>query len=119
MSIQRKSRAIAAAIVTTALLGTSGAHAQAKNPLNGRWIMADNSVLIIRGSEWFHPRYGAASIRKGNGAADIEVFYHRDRFARCGYRVHLAASGEILVLETTEQTQSMDFCPSGRFSRQD
>ncbi len=119
MSIKRKGRVIVAALITTILAGTSGAYSQAKNPLNGRWIMGDNAVLVIRGSDWFHPKYGAASIRKGSGGADIDVYYHRDQATRCKYRVHTAAAGDILVLEAADTGQSIDFCPSGRFSCQD
>jgi hypothetical protein len=87
--------------------------------MNGRWIGPDNSLLTIRGSEWVHQGRGTATIRKGSRGATIDVYYHQYQGMRCAYRVHMAAGGEIMVLEAADALQSFDFCPSGRFSRRD
>jgi len=116
MNTKSKSAIFAAGIVGTVLLGTSGSHAQGN--ISGRWIGSDNSVLVIRGSEWTHPARGTATIRKGR-TGGIDVFYHQYQGMKCSYRVHTAAGGEILVLEPSDALQSFEFCPSGRFSRRD
>lgn len=108
-------------ILTAALAATAmgiGASSAMANELNGRWLMSDTvSVLKIRGNEWSHPAKGEASIRRGKGAADMEVYYHAHQGVNCSYRVYTANLGEILVLEPVDATQSSNFCPSGRLSR--
>jgi hypothetical protein len=117
MFTRAKFTLLSAAMVLGVTLGASGAHAEAKG-ISGRWIMPDSSVLVIRGSEWFHPSRGAATIRRMAGNT-IRVDYHAFQGTGCTYRVNTIAGGEILVLETVDATQSLDFCPSGRFSRSD
>ena len=97
--------------------GASAASAEAKS-LSGHWIMPDNTILVIHGSDWFHPQRGAATIRR-TGGNTIRVDYHAFQGTGCTYRVNTIAGGDILVLETADATQSLDFCPSGRFSRSD
>jgi hypothetical protein len=98
-------------------LGAANAHAQ-KADLNGKWVLADGEgVLVIRGQDWEHPKYGAASIKRGGGAADYEVHYHKHQGVSCAYRVLKVADGEILVLEAADATQSPDYCPVGKLSR--
>ena len=113
-----KGAAFAAAVAGTILTGMSAADAQIIS-LNGRWAGSDNLVLVIRGSDWFHPERGAATIRKGSNGASIDVYYHQYQGMRCQYRVHTAGGGDVLVLEAVDASQSRDFCPSGRFSRSD
>lgn len=102
--------------VVAAAGSATPAMAQAKD-LNGRWIMPDNKVLVIRGKSWFHPVHGAGTIKSGKGAADYDVFYTAHQGIRCSYQINASAGGEILVLDAADQTQSPDFCPTGRLSR--
>lgn len=113
-----ESRAPLAAILFAAAIctGASAASADA-GQITGRWIMPDNKVLVIRGSNWFHPVNGAATIKPGKGAAEYEVFYTAHQGVRCAYRINATAGGEVLVLDAVDSTQSPDFCPNGRFSR--
>jgi hypothetical protein len=108
---------LGAAMALGVTLCASGAQAEAKG-MNGRWIMPDNTVLVIHGSDWSHPSRGAATIRR-TGGNTIRVDYHSFQGTGCTYRVNTTAGGDILVLETADATQSLDFCPSGRFSRTD
>jgi hypothetical protein len=88
--------------------------------LNGTWIIGDGEgALTIRGSHWYHPKYGAGTIRRGTGAANYEVFYDKHQGTRCAYRVMTIAGGQILVLEVADETQSPDYCPRGKLSRAD
>ncbi len=113
-----KSATLTVALVTFvgAVGSATSAMAQAKD-LNGRWIMPDNKVLVIRGKSWFHPVHGAGTIKSGKGAADYDVFYTAHQGIRCSYQINAIAGGEILVLDATDKTQSPDFCPTGRLSR--
>jgi len=100
----------------TLLAGT----AFAENPMNGTWIIGDGQgILTIRGSSWNHDKKGAATIQKGTGSANYEVFYNQHQGVRCAYRVKTIADGAILVLEAADETQSADFCPQGKLSRAD
>jgi hypothetical protein len=86
--------------------------------LSGRWVLLDGEgVLVIHGSNWEHPKYGSASIKRGTEAADYDVFYHKHQGVHCAYRVIRIAGGEILVLEAADATQSPDYCPVGKLSR--
>jgi hypothetical protein len=88
--------------------------------LNGRWVMGDGEgILEIHGKNWSHPKYGSAQIQYGTGASDIEVFYIKEQGVRCAYRVNTIADGDILVLESTDTTQSANYCPTGKLSRAD
>jgi hypothetical protein len=109
---------LGAAMALGLTFGASGAHAEPAKGISGRWIMPDSSVLVIRGSDWFHPTRGAATIRRMAGNT-IRVDYHAFQGTGCTYRVNTAAGGDILVLETADTTQSIEFCPSGRFTRSD
>ncbi|MEI9901701.1 MAG: hypothetical protein WDN31_18125 [Hyphomicrobium sp.] len=104
--------------IVAALAATAATSAQAQgSPLTGRWILGDGAgVLVIRGASWFHPKNGAGRITPGKGAADYEVFYTEHQGVRCAYHVNTVAGGEILVLEAADDTQSPDFCPSGKLS---
>ena len=86
--------------------------------LSGRWVLLDgDGVLVIHGSNWEHPKYGSASIKRGTEAADYDVYYHKHQGVHCAYRVIRIADGEILVLEAADATQSPDYCPVGKLSR--
>lgn len=85
--------------------------------LTGRWILSDGAILVIRGGEWFHPKFGTGMIKPGKGAANYDVYYTKQPGVRCAYRVSNVAGGEILVLETADPQQSPDMCPSGKLSR--
>jgi hypothetical protein len=98
------------------VLGAPGAHAEAKG-ISGRWIMPDNSVLTIRGSDWSSPRGTATIYRKAGNTFRVE--YHEYQGTACTYRINTAAGGDILVLEAADKTQSIEMCPSGRFTRSD
>jgi hypothetical protein len=117
MNIRAKFSILAAAMAVGITFGTPGAHAQGKT-ISGHWIMPDNKVLTIRGSEWTHPARGAATIHRIAGNT-FRVDYHEYQGTGCTYRITTTAGGDILVLETADATQSLDFCPSGRFSRRD
>jgi hypothetical protein len=119
MSISNVMKAgIVAALVV--LAGISSASARGERKLNGVWILADGQgVLVIRGSSWHHPKYGAGTIRKGRGSATYEVFYNKHEGIRCAYRILTIADGQLLVLEVADETQSPDFCPRGKLSRAD
>jgi hypothetical protein len=118
MFTRAKFTLLGAAMVLGVTLGASGAYAEPAKGISGRWIMPDNTVLIIRGSEWFHPVRGAATIRRQAGNT-VRVDYHAFQGTGCTYRINTTAGGDILVLETADNTQSPDFCPNGRFSRSD
>ena len=101
------------------LAGINSASARERK-LNGAWIIGDaEGVLVIRGSSWNHPKYGAGTIRRGRGSSNYEVFYNKYQGIRCAYRVMTIAEGRILVLEVADETQSSDFCPRGKLSRAD
>lgn len=92
------------------------------NPISmdGRWVVGDGEgILEIQGRNWSHPKYGSAQIQYGTAASDIEVFYIKEQGVRCAYRVNTIADGNILVLESTDSTQSASYCPSGKLSRAD
>ena len=108
--------ATAVALVATA--GTTAVHAAEAKGISGRWIGQDNSVLTIRGSEWVHQSFGVGTIHRLSGNT-IRVDYNGHQGTGCTYRVNTTAGGDILVLETADASQSLDFCPSGRFSRAD
>lgn len=108
--------AIVMAVVTAGAPISAQADTSAKQ-LNGRWILPDNKVLVIRGTSWFHPVHGTGTIKQGKGAADYEVFYTAHQGVRCAYSINATAGGEILVLDAVDKTQSPDFCPTGRLSR--
>ena len=118
MSITNVMKAgILAALI--ALTGFGSASARERK-LNGAWIIGDGEgVLVIRGSRWNHPKYGAGTIRRGQGSSNYEVFYQKHQGIRCAYRVMTMASGQILVLEVADETQSPEFCPRGKLSRAD
>jgi hypothetical protein len=119
MFIKAKLTVLATAVALAAIAGTTTVHAaEGKGGLSGRWIMPDNSILTIRGSEWSHPAWGAATIHRTEGNT-FRVDYHQHQGTGCTYRINTTASGDILVLEAADATQSFDFCPSGRFSRAD
>jgi hypothetical protein len=109
-----------AATSAALMLGASanaGADDMTLGDLAGRWVIGNaDGVLVISGSNWFHPKHGAASIRRGRDQANFEVHYHQRGSARCKYRITTTAYGEILVLEPAEM-QSPIYCPSGRLSR--
>jgi hypothetical protein len=117
MFTRAKFTLLGAAMALGVTLGASGANAQAKG-ISGRWIMPDNQVLVIHGSDWIHPVRGSATIRRTAGNT-FKVDYHGFQGTGCTYRVNTTAGGDILVLETADATQSPDFCPSGRLSRSD
>jgi hypothetical protein len=106
-----------AAILTMTVAATSANAAEAKT-MSGRWIMPDNSILVIRGSDWFHPGKGAGTISRKAGNT-FRVEYNSHQGTGCTYRANTTAGGDVLVLEAADATQSTDFCPSGRFSRSD
>jgi hypothetical protein len=104
-------------IAVGVLLGIASAKAD-RSDLSGKWVLLDGEgVLVIRGSDWEHPKYGSASIKKGTGAADYDVFYHKHQGVHCAYRVMKIADGEILVLEAADATQAGEYCPVGKLSR--
>jgi hypothetical protein len=121
MSISSLRKASAAAMALTILTAaTTTAARPLHRVLNGNWIIGDGEgVLTIRGSRWLHPKYGAGTIRRGEGSANYEVFYDKHQGVRCAYRVMTIAGGEILVLEVADETQSPDYCPRGKLSRAD
>lgn len=107
-----------AAAVLLSLLAGSAIAGEPK--LSGTWIIGDGQgVLTIRGSKWMHPKHGAATIKVGTGASDIEVFYNEHQGVRCAYRTMSVGEGQILFLETADKTQNLDFCPAGKLSRAD
>jgi hypothetical protein len=106
----------AVGLVTGIMCSLPSASAQSQS-MNGQWIAPDNSILVIRGTQWFHPTGGTATIKRGKGSSSIEVFYNQRQGTRCAYRVHFAAEGDVLVLEATDQLQALELCPTGRFSR--
>ena len=108
----------ATAVALAAAAGTTTVHAAEGKGLSGRWIMPDNSILTIRGTEWSHPAWGAATIHRTAGNT-FRVDYHEHQGTGCTYRINTTAGGDILVLEAADATQSFDYCPTGRFSRSD
>ena len=87
-------------------------------PISGVWDMGNNAgELVIRGTKWFHPKYGAGLIKRTDDAGDFAVVYTDHVAVRCSYRARLAADGDILVLTSANPAQSPDFCPSGRMLR--
>ena len=105
--------------VATAILSTLGmTNAHAEMPLSGSWVIGNGAgVLVIQGSSWQHPKMGNATVRHGTSSADIQVFYHGAQGIRCAYRAYLTASGEKLVLEPADGSQSPEYCPQGELSR--
>lgn len=105
-------------IATLLLAPTAALAGDRQAPLSGDWMMGDGKgVLEIRGSKWRHPEYGAATIKRGSAAADIEVFYHKADGMKCAYRTSLADKGDVLYLELAEGLQSMEYCPRGKLTR--
>lgn len=117
MHTRAKFSILAATMAVGISFGGQVAHAEGKT-ISGRWIMPDNSILTIRGSDWSHPAHGAATISRQAGAS-IRVSYHAHQGTVCKYRVSTTAGGDVLVLEAADASQPLDFCPSGRFSRAD
>lgn len=106
--------------IVLSLLATATASAAAERqaPLSGRWTIDDGkAVLEIRGTEWRHPEFGTATIKRGDGAADIEVFYQKAEGMKCAYRYNFSEDGDTLFLEKASGPQSMDYCPTGKLTR--
>ena len=81
---------------------------------DGQWQMDDLAgTLEIKGNEWRHPSNGIADLLKGRGPANYEVQYRHHRGVLCDYRVKKTSDGQRLILEPTNPTQPVDFCPSG------
>lgn len=112
-----KSTILATALAVVAMASASGTYAAEAKGLSGRWIMPDNSILTIRGSDWITPR-GTGTIHRTNGNT-YRVEYDKDQGTKCLYRINTAAGGDIMVLEAADKTQSNESCPSGRFTRSD
>ena len=106
-----------ATAVALAAAGATTVHAAEGKGLSGRWIMPDNSILTIRGSDWITPRGTGTIYRRAGNTFRVE--YHELQGTACTYRINTAAGGDILVLEAADKTQSLEFCPSGRFTRSD
>ena len=99
-------------------LSTAAGAGDRQSPLSGDWVLEDGKgVLEIRGAKWRHPEFGAASIKRGQGAADIEVFYHKADGMKCAYRTRFAEGENVLFLELAEGLQSMEYCPRGKLTR--
>ncbi len=112
-----KRTTFATAMALVAVVGTTTVQAAEGKGLSGRWIMPDNTILTIRGSDWITPRGTATIYRKFGNTFRVE--YHEYQGTACTYRINTAAGGDILVLEAADKTQSMEMCPSGRFTRSD
>ena len=108
---------LAILVTAAALTATSTVHAAEGKGLSGRWISPDNSILTIRGSDWITTRGTGTIYRKAGNTFRVE--YHEQQGTACTYRINTAAGGDILVLEAADRTQSMEMCPSGRFTRSD
>jgi hypothetical protein len=117
MHTKAKSTIIAAAFALVATAAASTAYAAEAKGISGRWIMPDNSILTIRGSDWITPR-GTGTIHRTAGNT-FRVEYDKDQGTKCLYRINTAAGGDIMVLEAADKTQSNESCPSGRFTRSD
>lgn len=106
---------LALAIASTAAVAQANA-----SELNGRWLINDGTdkVLHIRGNEWIHPAHGGAVLRKGQGAATLDVHYI-EHTMRCRYRHHTSEMGDKLILISQDANQNSQFCPTGTFTRID
>ncbi len=106
-----------ASLIAASVFCTTAAQAD-RIKLSGRWLMPNGAgVIVIRKNRWFHPKFGAATIKRGKGSADYEIHYHKHQGTRCAYRMVTTAFGELLNLEVADETQSADFCPSGQLQR--
>jgi hypothetical protein len=117
MHTKVKSTIFATVLALVATANASSVYAAEARGINGRWIMPDNSILTIRGSDWITPR-GTGTIHRTNGNT-FRVEYDKDQGTKCLYRINTAAGGDIMVLEAADKTQSLELCPSGRFTRSD
>ncbi len=110
-------KTIGVAIAIFALAGASSSMAQ-RASLNGTWVIGDGEgTIVIKGGDWFHSKKGAATLRRGTGAADYEVFYRSEDKIKCSYRVVRIFGGEALILEPDNPSQPLDYCPSGKLAR--
>ena len=117
MFTKAKLTIFATAVALAAAAGATTVHAAEGKGLSGRWIMPDSSILTIRGSDWITPRGTGTIYRKAGNTFRVE--YHEYQGTACTYRINTAAGGDILVLEAADKTQSIELCPSGRFTRSD
>jgi hypothetical protein len=89
-------------------------------PLDGAWLLPEgDGILKIDGSEWRHPDKGLASLLAGRQANDYEVIYQQHQGMKCEYRITKAADGKILFVEAADDTQPVDYCPSGKLLKAD
>ena len=94
-----------------AVIGTTAASA-------GAWVSDSGNVEIrLQGRTWLLNSAGPATVRPGTATADFEVYYRDGNGTRCGYRQRIIENGAAVILEPTDNTQSSDLCPSGKFNR--
>jgi hypothetical protein len=58
-------------------------------------------------------------LARGKAAGDYVVTYVQHQGVRCSYRISRTAGGGILMLEAADETQLMDFCPTGKLLKAD
>ncbi len=73
-------------------------------------------IFEISGGEWLHAQFGLARLRVEGDI--IRVSYSQQTGVTCIYRYRFL-SEQVLNLESINATQSSDYCPSGKFLREE